>query len=91
MMIEVIETGTGIYAPMFGGKGIPFTHATIKFPEFGITMGLSHREDDPEGMWLADSRFEANGMPVFCHGVADRTCNKQIAGPEIVAAIEAAL
>lgn len=75
------------YWPMFGGAGIEMTTAVVKFPVFGTTMGLSHRADDPEGMWLADWRVEDNGFVCFSHGDGDRSCNKQIAGPEIVAAI----
>jgi hypothetical protein len=77
------------YWPLFG-NAIAMTTATVEFdvPGDGVTtMTFSHREDDPEGMWLADSRIGPNGFPVFVHGAGDRTCSKQIAGPEIVASI----
>ena len=78
------------YWPMFSAAGIEMTTATVEFdvPGDGVTtMTFSHRADDPEGMWLADSRFGPDGFPHFSHGEGERTCNKQIAGPEIVAAI----
>lgn len=84
---EVIET---TYEPMFGGAPVPMSVAVVTFdiPGDGKTvMTFSHREDDPEGMWLADSRIGPGGFPVFVHGRGDRTCSKQIAGPEILAAI----
>lgn len=90
MEINVIDVHTTTYRPLFSDEDIAMTVAYVRFPEHGITMGLSHREDDPEGMWLADSRFD-NGLPVFSHGEGDRSCSKQIAGDEIVAAITAAL
>lgn len=51
--------------------------AVVKFPEHGVTMGLSHRESDPDGMWCADWRIESNGMVNFSHGDGDRSCAKQ--------------
>lgn len=89
MDIEVTETGYRPYVRLFGDTD-PMWVATVAFPEHGITMGLSHRASDPKGMWLADSRVESNGMVVFSHGKGDRTCRKQIAGPELVAAINEA-
>lgn len=78
------------YWPMFSAAGIAMTTATVEFdiPGDGVTtMTFSHREDDEDGMWLADSRFGPNGQIFFSHGDGDRSCSKQIAGPEIVAAI----
>lgn len=86
MEINVIEVRHITYRPMFSKDDIPTIVVYIEFPEHGIKMGLSHRDDDPEGMWFADSRFD-NGMPVFVHGEGDRSCNKQIAGQEILDAI----
>jgi len=80
------------YWPMFGGAGIEMTTADVDFiieGEGTTYMSFSHRADDPEGMWLADSRIGPDGMVFFSHGQGERTCSKQIAGPEIVAAIMA--
>lgn len=93
MEIICTEKVAKVYRPMFGGEPIPMTVAIVTFdvPGDGITtMGFSHREDDPEDMWLADSRIGPNGYPHFVHGEGSRTCLKQIAGPQIVEAIEAA-
>lgn len=86
MEINVIEVKHTTYRPVFSDEDIPTTVVYIEFPEHGVVMGLSHRDDDPEGMWLADSRFD-NGLPVFVHGEGSRDCNKQIAGQEILDAI----
>lgn len=76
--------------PMFGGTPVAMTVATVEIdiPGDGVTtMTFSHREDDREGMWLADSRIGPNGELHFVHGAGERTCSKQIAGPKIVSAI----
>lgn len=80
------------YWPLFSAAGIEMSVATVEFdiPGDGVTtMTFSHRADDPEGMWLADSRIGPNGEPHFVHGQGERSCNKQIAGPQIVEAIMA--
>lgn len=87
MEMKVTKYHDTVYRPMFGGEPIPMTLAVVEFPEHGITMGLSHRSDDPVGVWCADWRIEANGMVNFSHGDGDRSCKKQIAGPELVEAI----
>ena len=78
------------YRPLFSERDIAMDVAVVELhTDDGVyTMGLSHRADDPEGMWLADFRLNPGGYVAFSHGEGDRTCNKQIAGPEIVAAIE---
>ena len=79
-----------VYHPMFGGEPIPMLVAWVTFlipGEPPTKMQFSHRDDDPEGMWLADFRT-SDGRVYFSHGEGDRTCRKQIAGPEIVQAIE---
>ena len=91
MEIICTDRHAAAYRPMFGGDLIPMEVATVSFdiPGDGKTvMTFSHRADDPDGMWLADSRIGPGGFPVFVHGPGDRTCNKQIAGPQIVEAIE---
>ena len=87
-------TCTGVvhksYRPLFASEDIPMSVATVEFdiPGEGVTtMTFSHREDDPEDMWLADSRIGPMGEPVFIHGEGERTCSKQIAGDPIVSAI----
>lgn len=78
------------YHQMFGGPDIPMLVVWVTFiiPGEEITkMQFSHRDDDPEGMWLADFRT-SGGYVHFSHGEGDRTCRKQIAGPQIVEAIE---
>lgn len=90
MEIICTERREAAYWPMFSAAGIEMTVATVEFhiPNEGVTtMGFSHRADDPEGMWLADSRIGSNGFPHFVHGEGARDCNKQIAGEPIVAAI----
>lgn len=90
MEIICTERRETAYWPMFGGTPVDMTVATVEFhiPGEGVTvMTFSHRADDPEDMFLADSRIGPNGFPVFVHGEGDRTCSKQIAGPEIVSAI----
>lgn len=93
MEITCTEKYETTYRPMFGGDPIPMAVAVVKFdiPGDGITtMTFSQRNDDGgENLWLADSRIGPNGFPVFVHGVGERSCSKQIAGPEIVEAIEA--
>lgn len=92
MNITCNEKHEKVYRPMFGGDPIPMAVAVVKFdiPGEGVTtMTFSQRNDDPEGMWLADSRIGPQGQPVFIHGEGERTCSKQIAGPAIVEAIEA--
>ena len=89
MQINTIVREDTAYWPLFGNP-VAMTVATVEFdiPGDGVTtMTFSHREDDPEGMWLADSRIGPDGFPHFVHGAGERTCNKQIAGPEIVASI----
>lgn len=82
---RVLKMHVGLF-----GKSVPMQVATVEFdvPGDGVTtMVLSHRDDDPEGMWLADSRIGPDGFPHFVHGEGERTCSKQIAGEEIVAEI----
>lgn len=86
MEIKLIESKIINYRPLFAKDDLACEVAYIEFPEHNVRMGLSHRADDPDGMWLADSRFD-NGLPVFVHGEGDRSCNKQIAGDEIVKVI----
>ena len=91
MEITVTSRQDTAYWPVFG-NAVAMTVAEVEFdiPGEGVThMTFSHREDDPEGMWLADNRIGPNGFPVFVHGAGDRSCNKQIAGPQIVDAIMA--
>lgn len=91
MEITVTEKHEKHYYPMFGGEPIPMAVAVVKFdvPGDGVTtVTFSQRNDDPEGVWCADSRIGPNGFPVFVHGEGERTCSKQIANPEIVAIIE---
>lgn len=82
------------YYPMFGGKSVPMMVVWVTFiipGEPTVSMSLSHRDDDPEGVWCADFRSDSEGRVAFSHGEGDRLCLKQVAGPEIVAAIEAAM
>ena len=91
MKIHCTEIRETAYWPLFSAAGIAMSVATVEFdiPGEGVTtMTFSHREDDPEDMWLADSRIGPNGMVFFSHGEGERTCTKQIAGPQIVQAIE---
>ena len=93
MEITVTETEFKNYHRMFANGTEPMWTATVEFTGGDIVgktvMTFSHRASDPEGMWLADSRFD-NGVPVFCHGEGARDCRKQIAGEPITAAIKAA-
>lgn len=90
MEIICTDRHAAAYRPMFGGNLIPMEVATVTFdiPGDGKTvMTFSNRAD--ENIWLADSRIGPGGFPVFVHGQGDRSCSKQIAGPQIVEAIEA--
>lgn len=89
MNITCVSRETKTYDPIFGTAiSVEVAYVEFDIPGEGVTtMGFSHRTDDPEGMWLADSRIGPNGYPVFVHGEGDRVCDKQIAGPQIVEAI----
>lgn len=90
MEITVTSRQDTAYWPMFSSAGIEMTVATVEFdiPFEGVTTcTLSHRADDPDGVWCVDSRIGPNGMPFFVHGDGDRTCKKQVAGEELVSLI----
>jgi len=89
METTVISREDTAYWPLFG-NAIAMTEAVVEFdiPGEGVTtMTLTHREDDPEGVWCADSRIGPNGFPVFVHGRGERSCSKQVASPELVSLI----
>lgn len=89
MNITCIEKHQKAYRPLFG-EPVPMRVAVVEFdiPGEGVTtMTFSQRDDDGGDDWLADSRIGPNGFPVFIHGEGERSCSKQIAGPEIVSAI----
>jgi hypothetical protein len=50
--------------------------ATITLAD-GTTLGVSHVDTDPVGVWGVDSLFRGNGYPVFCHGEGARYCTVQ--------------
>lgn len=89
IVIEKVEHKA--YRPMFGGADIPMTVVAVRFPEHGVYMSLSHREDDPTDVWCADFRMDSNGYVHFSHGEGDRTCIKNFAQAELLDAIKAAL
>lgn len=87
MEIIIRDVTNGYTTNLFGGGRIAYESATVEFPEHGVTIGVSHREDDPVGVWCADWRIESNGFPVFSHGTADRSCDKQTINQTLVDAI----
>lgn len=89
MEITCTDVAHALHHNGFGTTtGMWVAHVEFSGPELPETvyMSLSHRDDDPEGMWLADSRIDGS-RPIFVHGAGDRTCNKQIAGDPILEAI----
>ena len=91
MEIKIETVAKSSYRPMFSQEDIPMTVVGVRFPEYGIYISLSHREDDPEDIWCADFRMEANGMVQFSHGEGDRSCMKQFAQGELLEAIRSAV
>lgn len=86
MEINVTEVVSSTYRPLFADADVALTTVWVEFPEHNIVMALSNREDDGEGVWCADYRSD-NGVPMFSHGIGDRTCAKSVASGELLHAI----
>lgn len=76
------------YRPLFASADINLLVATVEVE--GHSLGFSHRDDDPDGVWGADSHFGPDGYPHFSHGEGDRTVAKQTASGDLADALNAA-
>lgn len=88
MSYQISDLRTGTSFGIFGAAGdVSYVAATVTLTDDAgdvlATFGVSHRADDPAGVWAVDSLIRANGAVEWSHGAGDRSCAKRVMAADV--------